>query len=105
MLTLDDNTVDSASTEQQHATAIVCTPVPDEQRIAFWPQHFGSIPQWIILEPAVFAWMERFCEHYNGGIWNFYTLANGGAFMAPDTDIGDDEKWVLFNPMNGNGAE
>ena len=31
MLTLDDNTVDSASTEQQHATAIVCTPVPDEQ--------------------------------------------------------------------------
>lgn len=66
MLTLDDNTVDSASTEQQHATAIVCTPVPDEQRIAFWPQHFGSIPQWIILEPAVFAWMERSCEHYNG---------------------------------------
>lgn len=105
MLTLDDNTVDSASPEQQHATAIVCTPVPDEQRIAFWPQHFGSIPQWIILEPAVFAWMERFCEHYSGGIWNFYTLANGGAFMAPDADEGDDEKWVLFNPMNGNGAE
>ncbi|KDF13381.1 hypothetical protein AF42_03483 [Citrobacter freundii MGH 56] len=45
MLTQDDNTVDSVSPEQQHAVAIICTPVPDEQRIAFWPQHFGSIPQ------------------------------------------------------------
>lgn len=49
--------------------------------------------------------MDRFCENYSGGIWQFYTLSNGGAFMAPDADEGDDEKWALFNPMNGNGAE
>ncbi|WP_228291753.1 antirestriction protein, partial [Klebsiella aerogenes] len=55
---------------------------PDEQRVAFWPGHFGSIPQWIILEPTVFAWMDRFCADYHGGIWQFYTLSNGGAFMA-----------------------
>ncbi len=24
---------------------LVATPVPDEQRISFWPQHFGLIPQ------------------------------------------------------------
>ena len=64
--------------------ALTSALVPDEQRVSFWPQHFGSIPQWIILEPTVFAWMNRFCADYSGGIWNFYTLSNGGAFMAPD---------------------
>ncbi len=26
---------------------LVATSVPDEQRISFWPQHFGLIPQWV----------------------------------------------------------
>jgi hypothetical protein len=82
---------------------ITATPVPDEQRIGFWPQHFGTIPQWITLEPRNFAWMDRLCADYHGGIWRFYTLSNGGAFMAPEADI--DEKWALSNSMNGNGAE
>ncbi|EFE9091678.1 TPA: antirestriction protein, partial [Escherichia coli] len=30
---------------------LVATLVPDEQRISFWPQHFGLIPQWVTLEP------------------------------------------------------
>ena len=34
---------------------------------------------------------------YCGGIWNLYTLNNGGAFMAPEPDDDDDENWVLFN--------
>ncbi len=34
---------------------LVATPVPDEQRISFWPQHFGLIPQWVTLEPRVFG--------------------------------------------------
>ncbi|MCC8009023.1 antirestriction protein, partial [Klebsiella pneumoniae] len=29
------------------------TLLPDEQRIGFWPQHFGSIPQWMTLEPHI----------------------------------------------------
>ncbi|HAX6761107.1 antirestriction protein [Escherichia coli] len=82
---------------------ITATAVPDEQRIGFWPQHFGSIAQWITLEPRIFAWMDRFCDEYSGGIWSFYTLSNGGAFMAPDADV--DDKWHLFNGMNGNGAQ
>ncbi|MGV4317555.1 antirestriction protein, partial [Citrobacter freundii] len=49
------------------------------------------------------AWMDRFCDEYNSGIWSFYTLSNGGAFMAPDADV--DDKWHLFNGMNGNGAQ
>ncbi|HAJ4831222.1 TPA: restriction endonuclease, partial [Escherichia coli] len=63
---------------------LVATLVPDEQRISFWPQHFGLIPQWVTLEPRVFGWMDRLCENYCGGIWNLYTLNNGGAFMAPE---------------------
>ncbi|MCM7822925.1 antirestriction protein [Enterobacter hormaechei] len=84
-------------------TAITASVVTDELRIGFWPQHFGSIPQWITLEPRIFAWMERLCADYDGGFWRFSTLSNGGAFMAPESD--HDEKWTLFNSMNGNGAE
>ncbi|GHL47775.1 hypothetical protein ECZU29_26250 [Escherichia coli] len=49
--------------------------------------------------------MDRLCEDYCGGIWNLYTLNNGGAFMAPEPDDDDGETWVLFNAMNGNRAE
>lgn len=48
--------------------------------------HFGAITQWITLEPRIFAWMDRFCDEYSGGLWSFYTLSNGGAFMAPDAE-------------------
>ncbi|QLY53826.1 antirestriction protein [Citrobacter freundii] len=75
--------------------------VPDEYRASFWPQHFGTIPQWILLEPRIFAWLDWMCADYSGGIWNFYTLSNGGAFIAPDSD----ETWPLFNAFNGNDAE
>ncbi|HAT2204833.1 TPA: antirestriction protein [Kluyvera intermedia] len=85
--------------------ALTATLVQDEQRIRFWPQHFGSIPQWITLEPRIFAWMDRLCADYSGGIWRFYSLSNSGAFMAPETNGNNDEKWTLFNSMNGNGAE
>ena len=85
--------------------ALTATLVQDEQRISFWPQHFGLIPQWVTLEPRIFGWMDRLCEDYCGGIWNLYTLNNGGAFMAPEPDDDDDETWVLFNAMNGNRAE
>jgi len=84
-------------------TAITASVVPDELRTGFWPKHFGTIPQWVTLEPQIFAWMDRLRTDYHGGIWNFSTLSNGGAFMTPEAEI--DEKWTLFNSMNGNGAE
>lgn len=85
------------------APALTATLVQDEQRVGFWPQHFGSIPQWIILEPTVFAWMDRLCTGYSGGTWQFYTLNNSGAFMAPESE--NNKPWPLFNPLNGNGGE
>jgi hypothetical protein len=82
---------------------IIATLVADEHRIDFWPQNFGCIPQWITLEPYIFAYMDRLCADYSGGIWHFYTLSNSSAFMAPEAE--DNEPWVLFNSMNGNGVE
>ncbi|WP_227660668.1 antirestriction protein [Hafnia alvei] len=93
------------STGEGSAPALTATPVPDEQRPTFWPQNFGTIPQWIALEPHIFGWMDRLCADYSGGIWQFYALNNGGAFMAPEPDENSDEAWALFNAMNGNGAD
>ena len=89
----------------ENTNTLIVTLLPDEQRIGFWPQHFGSIQQWMTLEPHIFAWMDLFCADYCGGIWQFYTLSNGGAFIAPEPDGDDVEKWTLFNPMNGNDVE
>lgn len=83
---------------------IAATQVTDERRIHFWPQHFGTIPQWLLLEPRIFAQMDRLCADYSGGIWHFYTLSNGGAFMAPEADDDGNDPWTLFNSMNGNGT-
>ena len=94
--------MDTHNPEFAEQAAITASAVPDELRIGFWPQHFGSIPQWITLKPQIFGWMDRLCADYSGGVWSFYTLSNSGAFMAPEPD---GEKWTLFNSMNGNGAE
>lgn len=58
----------------------------------------------MLLEPRIFGRMDRLCDNYRGGIWQFLTLSNGGAFMAPEAE-NNDEAWTLFNDMNGNSAE
>ncbi|EOV7882098.1 TPA: antirestriction protein [Yersinia enterocolitica] len=79
---------------------LTATPVADSQRIQFWPDHFGEIPQWVLIEPQVFGWLDRWCEDYRGDFWDYYTLSNGGAFMVP----GMEQDYALFNEFNGNGA-
>ncbi|EKN3724783.1 TPA: antirestriction protein [Yersinia enterocolitica] len=79
---------------------LTATPVTDSQRIHFWPDHFGKIPQWILIEPQVFGWLDRLCDDYRGDFWNYYTLSDGGAFMVPGTE----QDYALFNELNGNGA-
>ncbi|GFQ15931.1 antirestriction protein [Klebsiella pneumoniae] len=45
--------------------------------------------------------MDRLCETYNGGYRNYYTLSNGGAFIAPDSE----DNWSIFKKLNGNSSE
>lgn len=75
--------------------------VPDKLRPHFWQQQFGQIAQWMTLETLTFSWMSRLCKQYNGGIWCFYILSNGGAYIAPDSE----QSWSVYNKLNGNSAE
>lgn len=82
-------------------TSITVTTLIDEQRIDFWPRHFGQVRQWVFLEPQVFAWLDLWNADYQGGSWDFHSLSNGGAFLTPPAL----ESYTLFNEHNGNSAE
>jgi len=36
------------------------------------------------IEPTVYMFAERLSPDYRGGYWHFYSLDNGGFYMAPD---------------------
>ena len=90
MKTLSQNTTSSACAPETDLQQLVATLVPDEQRISFWPQHFGLIPQWVTLEPRVFGWMDRLCEDYCGVYYllNLSLLCHSAGalslFIVPD---------------------
>lgn len=51
-------------------------------RLTFLPSSFG--PRLMMRgEALVYAWLQRLCKRYSGGYWHFYTLSNGGFYMAP----------------------
>ncbi len=58
--------------------------VPESQRLRFFPRIFGS--KFLYGERLIYAWARGLCPDYNGGYWHFYTLDNGGFYVAPDTD-------------------
>jgi hypothetical protein len=66
-------------------TTVTRTLVPEDQRLAITEKLFGS---WfpMRIEPVVFTFAERLSNDYTGGYWHFYTLSNGGFYMAPAGD-------------------
>ena len=38
------------------------------------------------LEPFIYFMADTICEDYQGGYWEFYSLINGGFYMAPRSD-------------------
>ena len=59
--------------------------VPEDQRQAITEQLFSmAFP--LQLEPVVYGVTDRMAEGYDGGYWHFYTLSNGGFYMAPAED-------------------
>lgn len=77
---------------------VTATMLPDEQRMNFWPRCFGYVRQWVFLEPQVFSWLDLWSTGYQGGIWAFHTLSDGGAFLTPP----ERDHYHLFNAGNGN---
>jgi hypothetical protein len=59
--------------------------VLEDQRLSVTAELFGThFP--LQLEPAIYGITERMAEDYHGGYWHFYTLDNGGFYMAPEGD-------------------
>ena len=67
------------------STTITRQLVPEEQRSSLTAKLFGAhFP--LRLEPVIYGITERMAEAYSGGYWHFYSLDNGGFYMAPDAD-------------------
>jgi hypothetical protein len=59
--------------------------VPEDRRMDVAERFFGiHFP--LQIEPVVYGVTERMAGDYSGGFWDFYTLSNGGFYMAPSTD-------------------
>jgi hypothetical protein len=71
--------------------------VGDPQRISHTTEIFGiNFPMHI--EPFVYSVTGCMAKEYRGGYWEFYSLSNGGFYMAPKSDI-------TFNVICENGFE
>ena len=59
--------------------------VSDKQRIQHTAALFG-IHYPLNIEPAVYSITSNLASEYRGAYWEFYSLSNGGFYMAPFTD-------------------
>ena len=75
--------------------AIVCTVVPENKRLDMLPKYFGTALM-SVAEASIYGTMEKLCDQYTGGLWEYFELSNGGFYMAPKTD----EKFTLS--VSGN---
>ena len=72
--------------------------VDDQHRLSFLPTYFGARGM-LHGEATVYGWMHALCDTYNGGYWHYYTLDNGGFYMALDSDQ------CLTLAVDGNGFQ
>lgn len=85
-------------TDIQTPSPIIATRVSEADRLRFLPTYFGpSMLRMLRGETLVFDWMGRLCPVYQGGFWHFYTLSNGGFYMAPE------RSGLMQIEVDGNG--
>lgn len=76
---------------------ITATLVPESSRMDVADNHFGiRFP--LTVEPTIFQFATQLASAYSGGYWHFYTIDNGGFFMAPRLD-------EVFQIIADNGYE
>jgi hypothetical protein len=56
--------------------------VDDKERLNFLPTYLGTLM--VRGEHLVYHWMRHLSDDYDGGLWNFYELSNGGFYLVPD---------------------
>ena len=55
--------------------------VAHEARMTSIISHFGEVAP--MVENNVFSWMKFLSEDYDGGMWDYHELSNGGFYMTP----------------------
>lgn len=71
--------------ENENPKAVTRKLIPEDQRLSHTAKIFGA--HWpMVIEPIIYHITDRMAEDYQGGYWHFYTLDNGGFYMAPDDD-------------------
>lgn len=76
---------------------MIITTVPGSERMDTVDRIFG-VRYVTLFEPTVFNMAGMLASEYDGAYWQFYTLGNGGFFMAPNED-------TIFNISCPNGFE
>ena len=71
---------------------ITASLVPLDERAGFLPKYAGT--EFLRYEMLTYALMDQACDQYGGGLWDFYTLSNGGFLMAPDIEEPVHLVWV-----------
>jgi len=71
--------------------------VPNAARPVFLHRYFGDA--FLVVEQAIYTMTDELCPDYMGGVWAFFELSNGGAYMAPDRE----RTWRM--QVRGNGYE
>ena len=71
---------------KEEPTPVTRQLVPEDQRLAVVEQLFGiHFP--LRTEPVIYGQTGKMTQgQYRGGYWHFYTLDNGGFYMAPEGD-------------------
>lgn len=59
--------------------------VSDKQRLQYTADLFG-LHFSLNIEPTVYSITSSIAPEYNGAYWEFYSLSNGGFYMAPCSD-------------------
>jgi hypothetical protein len=84
--------------QAQELAPAVANLVAEGNRLSFLPTFFG---QHLMIrgEALVFGWLDRLSEDYSGGYWHFYTLTNGGFYLALASDK------LMHISVEGNGFD
>lgn len=64
---------------------LLCNKISSHQRIKHTANLFG-IRFSVNIEPAVYSIAGNIASEYQGAYWEFYSLSNGGFYMAPCSD-------------------
>ena len=77
--------------------------IPDELRLNVLPRYLGR--HYLTGEGMVYDWAARLCSSYDGGSWHYFTLSNGGFYMAPAEASRVHVRWHLNGYSDIMGAD